>query len=288
MNIRFIVFLLAIASLSPAQVTMHFLGDCTIGCDVRWPGFDEYVENNDPSYFFSGVKQLLEADDYTIANLETTVIDSGTPLKKQFRFRAKPHYLEILKQGSVEVVTLANNHSWDYGDSGYAQTRRNLERYGIEYFAYDVVVRKEIKGIRFAFIGQSFHIQDSTVPRIKALRDSVDFIVVVFHWGNEKEYKPNATQISMAKTLINAGVDLIVGHHPHVIQHVIKYKDVPVAYSLGNFVFGGNRNPRDKRALILEAIFEKDKPVVVKEIPIKISSVDTLNDFRPIILEDKK
>ena len=274
-----------ISSILFAQVTMHFLGDCTIGCDARWPVFDEFAANKDPSYFFSGVIQLVAHDDYTVANLETTIIDTGTPRKKQFRFKGKPEYLEILKKGSVEGVTLANNHSWDYGDSGYAQTMRNLEKYGIEYFAWDTVLFKEIKGLSFAFIGQGFYIQDHVLPLIRSLNDSIDFIVVVIHWGKEKEYKPNKKQISMARQFVNAGADLIVGHHPHVVQPVLKYKNVPIAYSIGNFVFGGNRNPRDKRALIIQAVFEKNKPVTVTKIPIKVSSVDSVNDFRPIVVE---
>jgi poly-gamma-glutamate capsule biosynthesis protein CapA/YwtB (metallophosphatase superfamily) len=268
-----------------AQVTMHFLGDCTIGCDARWPVFDEFAAHQDPSYFFSGVTSLTANDDYTVANLETAIIDTGTPREKQFRFKGKPEYLEILNQGSVEGVTLANNHSWDYGDSGYAQTLRNLAKYHIDYFAWDTVLFKEIKDLTFAFIGQAFYIQDHVLPLIRSLNDSIDFIVVVMHWGNEKEYKPNKKQITMARQLVDAGADLIIGHHPHVVQPVLKYKNVPIAYSIGNFVFGGNRNPRDKRALIIKAFFEKNKPVTVTNIPVKISSVDSTNDFRPIIVE---
>jgi poly-gamma-glutamate capsule biosynthesis protein CapA/YwtB (metallophosphatase superfamily) len=280
-----IVWLITLAGALYSQVTMNFLGDCTIGCDPRWPIFDEFAAQKEYSYFFSGVVHLLSADDYTVANLETAIIDTGTPREKQFRFRGKPQYLEMLTTGSVEAVTLANNHSWDYGDSGYAQTQRNLEKYGIDYFGWSNVLRKEIKGLRFAFIGQGFYIQDYVLPFIKKVRDSVDFIVVVFHWGEEKKYQPNAKQIGMAHSLIDAGADLIVGHHPHVVQPVKTYKGKPIAYSLGNFVFGGNRNPRDKRALILQATFEKNIPVAVKKIPVKISSVDSINDFRPAIME---
>ncbi|MBN2036981.1 MAG: CapA family protein [Chitinispirillaceae bacterium] len=283
-----IMWLISLVGITHAQVTISFLGDCTIGCDARWPVFDEYAAKKEYSYFFSGVVHLLSADDYTVANLETAIIDTGTPREKQFRFRGKPQYLEMLTAGSVEAVTLANNHSWDYGDSGYAQTRRNLDKYGIDHFGWGTVLRKNIKGLRFVFIGQGFYIQDYVLPFIKKVRDSVDFIVVAFHWGEEKQYQPNKKQIAMAHSLIDAGVDLIVGHHPHVVQPVKIYKGKSIAYSLGNFVFGGNRNPRDKRALILQATFEKDKPIAVKTIPIKISSVDSTNDFKPVIVEKEQ
>jgi poly-gamma-glutamate capsule biosynthesis protein CapA/YwtB (metallophosphatase superfamily) len=268
----------------PQQVVIDFVGDCTIGNDVRWPIFDTVVAARGYGWFFSGVQSLLGADDYTVANLETTIIDSGTPLEKMFRFRGKPDYLEILKQGSVDGVTIANNHSWDYGDSGFAQTQRNLEKYGIDFFAYDKVLRKEFKGMTFSFFGLSFSLPDQVVPRIRSIRDSVDFIIVCMHWGNEREYRPNKTQVSMAHALIDAGADIIVGHHPHVLQPVLSYRGKHIAYSIGNFVFGGNKNPHDKRTVILRATFEKGKPIVVREFPCKISSVDTVNDFRPVLI----
>jgi poly-gamma-glutamate synthesis protein (capsule biosynthesis protein) len=265
------------------QVCISFIGDCTIGCDVRWPVFDRYAEQYGYGYFFSGVKSILAADDYTVANLETTIIDSGIPIEKQFRFRGKPEYLAILKEGSVECVTIANNHTWDYGDSGYAQTGRNLTRYGIDYFGYDKILTKEIKGLRFAFIGQSFSLQDSILSRIRALRDSVDFIVAVVHWGNEREYQPDKKQKAMGHALIDAGADLVVGHHPHVLQPIEKYRGRYIAYSLGNFVFGGNVNPRDKRTAILQVFFTRNEFPAVKQIPCRISSIDTANDFRPVL-----
>ena len=182
--------LLLCAAMIPAEVTMHFLGDCTIGCDVRWPGFDAVAAVKDPAYFFSGVINLTDNDDYTVANLETTIIDTGTPREKQFRFRGKPEYLDILKKGSVEGVTLANNHSWDYGDSGYAQTERNLETWGIDYFAWDKVLYKTINGISFAFIGQGFYIQDHVLPLIRKLQDSVSL-----SWCSTGERKSSISRI---------------------------------------------------------------------------------------------
>jgi poly-gamma-glutamate synthesis protein (capsule biosynthesis protein) len=276
-----VILFLLFSSTFP-QVCISFLGDCTIGCDVRWPGFDRSAEQHGYAYFFSEVKNILAADDYTVANLETAIIDSGTPVEKQFRFRGKPEYLTILKEGSVECVTIANNHSWDYGDSGYAQTRRNLDRYGIDYFGYDKILTRDIKGLRFAFFGQSFSLQDSVLPLIRSMRASVDFIVVVMHWGNEREYQPDEKQKAMGHALIDAGADLVVGHHPHVLQPIEKYRDRYIAYSLGNFVFGGNVNPRDKRTVILQAYFQKNLQPSIKEIPCRISSVDTVNDFRPV------
>jgi poly-gamma-glutamate capsule biosynthesis protein CapA/YwtB (metallophosphatase superfamily) len=267
------------------QVVISFLGDCTIGCDARWTTFDRYVERCGYAYFFSGVKHVLAADDYTVANLETTVIDSGTPVEKQFRFRGKPAYLNILKEGSVECVTTANNHAWDYGDSGYAETQRNLERSGIDFFGYDRILVREIKGLRFAFVGQSFRLQDSVLSLIRSIRDSVDFIIVVMHWGQERAYRPDKGQRAMGHALVDAGADLVAGHHPHVLQPVEEYRGRYIAYSLGNFVFGGNINPREKRTEILQVFFSKDQRPSIKHIPCRISSVDTVNDFRPVIID---
>jgi len=137
--------------------------------------------------------------------------------------------------------------------------------------------------LRFAFIGQSFFLQDSILPLIRSIRDSTDFIVVVIHWGNEREYRPDKKQKAMGHALIDAGADLVVGHHPHVLQPIEKYRGRYIAYSLGNFVFGGNVNPRDKQTEILQVYFKRSELPVVKEIPCRISSVDTVNDFRPVL-----
>src|SRR5271157_1323300 len=107
MTVRSLLIIFFFFSNALPQVCISFIGDCTIGCDVRWPVFDRYAEQYGYGYFFSGVKSILAADDYTVANLETTIIDSGIPIEKQFRFRGKPEYLAILKEGSVECVTVA-------------------------------------------------------------------------------------------------------------------------------------------------------------------------------------
>ncbi len=284
-KIIFITLIFFTAPLFP-QVTISFLGDCTIGNDMRSTVFDEYVAKYGYSYFFSKVKNILAADDYTVANLETAIIDAGRPVEKQFRFRGKPEYLNILKEGSVECVTIANNHSHDYGNDGFAKTRMNLDKYKIDYFGYDKYLIKNIKGLRFAFIGNCFHVNEDMLSYIKEIRDSVDFIIVVMHWGKEKEYKPNAQQKMMAHELIDAGADLVVGHHPHVLQPVETYKGKYIAYSLGNFVFGGNTNPRYKKTMIFQAFFVKGEPVTIKQIPCSISSDPTTNDFCPVTIEE--
>lgn len=266
-------------------VTISFIGDCTIGSDARNPHFDPWVKEKGYDYFFSGVKHILEQDDYTLANLETTITDSGTPVKKRFRFKGKPDYLNILKEGNVECVTVANNHTWDYSDYGYAQTGRYLDSFGIDFFGYSKILIKEIKGIRFAFIGQSFDLEDSTIQRIKEIRDSTDFIIVAYHWGIEGTYKPNKEQRALAHSLIDAGADLIIGHHPHVLQPIECYRGKYIAYSLGNFVFGGNKNPREKNTMILQATFIKGEKITLKKYPCRISSVDSINDFRPKLKE---
>jgi poly-gamma-glutamate capsule biosynthesis protein CapA/YwtB (metallophosphatase superfamily) len=289
---RFRQLILLLINLLPLQafperspeVCISFLGDCTIGCDTRWPAFDRYVEEHGYAYFFSGVKNILTADDYTVANLETTIIDSGVPLEKQFRFRGKPEYLNILLEGNVECVSIANNHSWDYGDSGYAQTCRNLTRYSIDFFGYEKILTKVIRGYTFAFLGQSFFLQDSILSQIKSMRSSVDFIIVVIHWGNERNYQPDKKQKMTGHALINAGADLVVGHHPHVLQPIEKYRGKYIVYSLGNFVFGGNINPREKRTMILQASFRRNEPLSIRQIPCTISSVDSVNDFKPVII----
>ena len=128
----------------PVEITISAVGDCTLGTDTHF-GYENtlpYVleeHENDYGYFFQGVESILENDDLTIANLETTLTDATEDYRvdKKFNFKGDASYTNILKEGSVEVVNLANNHTFDYGNVGYEDTIENLNRAQIPYFGYD-------------------------------------------------------------------------------------------------------------------------------------------------------
>lgn len=276
-------------------ITVSTLGDCTLGTDANFStanSFNAYDEANGHDYFFKNVKSILEEDDVTFANLEGTFTTSNDRQDKQYAFKGDPDYTEILTDGSVEVVTLANNHSGDYGEQGLADTETALEEAGIDYCIGDTITVKEVNGVKIAFIGIFVNYgTDDSENQLRsdienAKKQGAELIITAFHWGSEKATQPDETQQSLAHIAIDCGADLVVGHHPHVLQGIEKYNGKYIAYSLGNFCFGGNSNPSDMDTMIFRQTFTisgdgaaKDDDVTV--IPCSISSDQGYNNYQP-------
>ena len=280
-------------------VTISALGDCTLGTDAYFnttTSLNAYDAVNGHSYFFKNVKSILEEDDITFANLEGTFTTSTERQDKQFAFKGDLDYTEILTSGSVEVVTLANNHSGDYGAQGLADTKTALDTVGIDYCIGDTVVIREVNGVSVAFIGIFVNYgldasrQELLSSMEQAKKKGADLTIVAFHWGSEKATQPDETQISLAHTAIDNGADLVVGHHPHVLQGIEQYQGKYIAYSLGNFCFGGNSNPSDQDTMIFQQTFTvsadgSETEGNVKVIPCRISSVTEYNNYQPTPLQ---
>ncbi|MDR3052591.1 MAG: CapA family protein, partial [Coriobacteriales bacterium] len=207
-----------------------------------------------------------------------------------FYFRAPPEYAQILTDGAIEVVTLANNHSYDYGDQGYADTQNALTERGVEYFAYNETLVREVNGIKFGFFGLAF---DSDPDRIHALMDQLynqgaEIIIAYNHDGWERDYSPDSAQIDGARTAIDYGASAVFFSHPHVLQGIEEYNGGFIAYSMGNFCFGGNSNPSDKDTMIVQLEFTRtsegfDRSYTI--IPCSLSSASGYNDYQPTVLE---
>ncbi len=277
-------------------VTISAIGDCTLGTDPSFDpstSFNAFDIVNGHAYFFQKVLPVLQEDDVTFANLEGTFTTATQREEKQFTFKGDPSYTQILSDGSVEVVTLANNHSGDYGAQGLADTETALEAAGIPYCSGDTIVMQDVNGIRTAFIGifvrgdgsgQLGQTQD-TIAEAKA--QGAQLVIVAYHWGSEKATSPDELQQTLAHLAIDCGADLVVGHHPHVLQGIEKYKGKYIAYSLGNFCFGGNSNPSDKDTMIFRQTFTmtadglaaKDEVTVI---PCSISSDQSYNNYQPM------
>ncbi|MFC4025267.1 CapA family protein [Oceanobacillus longus] len=283
-------------------VTISAAGDVTIGSDDSF-GYDgTFHHEADVSgldHFGKNVAPIFEADDLTIVNLETTLTTSLNKAEKTFRFAGKPSYTEILSLSSVEAVNLANNHTFDYLEKGYEDTVTNLNTYQIDSFGYDKYFLKKINDITIGALGYNGWNDTSEVRQqmekdIASLKEQGAQIVIAnFHWGDERHYHPNATQQSLGRFAIDAGADLVLGHHPHVVQGIEEYKSKYIVYSLGNFMFGGNRNPDDKDTFIFQQTFhfgfdELTDQKDIKIIPTSISSVTNRNNYQPTPLEGKE
>ncbi|MCC8138300.1 MAG: CapA family protein [Clostridiales bacterium] len=278
-----------------AVITVSAIGDCTLGTykgSVTSTNFDTYYSMYGASWFFQNVSEILSNDDLTFANLEGPLTDSTNAADKTYAFKGDPSYTEILQDGSIEVVTLANNHSSDYGSEGLSDTKENLTAAGIDYCTGDTIAYQEISGVKIACIGiyelpTGLGCETQVRETIaEAQSEGAQLIIVAFHWGTEKENYADEIQQSLAHTAIDCGADLVVGHHPHVLQGIEKYNGKYIVYSLGNFCFGGNANPSDKDTMIFRQTFTigTDGAALddaIEIIPCTISSASGYNDYCP-------
>lgn len=284
----------------PVSITVSMVGDCTLGTDVNFDqstSFDAFYQmKNDPGYFFQNVKDIFTADDLTVANMEGTLTTSNDRQQKTFAFKGDPSYTEILTQGGVEATNLANNHSHDYGDQSYEDTIQYLEAAGITTFGYDRTAVMDVKGIKVGLIGiyelkDGLGRQQQVIDTIQEVKDQgAQVIIVSFHWGTEKSNIPDDIQKTLAHLAVDQGADLVVGHHPHVLQGIEKYQGKNIVYSLGNFCFGGNKNPSDKDTMIFQQTFTVENGELVEDdvtniIPCSLSSESGYNNYQPMVLE---
>ena len=280
--------------------TLTFAGDCTFGSvSKNWSNSNHFIktigENYD--YPFANVREYFENDDFTMINLEGPLTDSSSGAQsKTFAFRGPTAYTQIMTGSSVEAVTLANNHAEDYGKAGYESTTKVLKEAGITYVEKnDTAMYTTESGLKIGLYAGAFDISTSDVKNdIAKLRNSgAEIVVCAFHWGEEGHYRPSADQQKIAKAAIDAGADIVYGHHPHVLQKIEQYKDGYIFYSLGNFSFGGAALPGDYDTAMLQMDVVRDEngKVSLGEltiIPCSISSTTKQNNFQPTPLEEGK
>lgn len=281
------------------SITISSTGDCTLGTDENFnyaTSLNAYYEAQGADYFLQNVRDIFEKDDLTIVNMEGTFTNETSRADKTFAFKASPDFVSILTGSSVEAANIANNHSHDYGEKSYTDTIQTLEDAGIESFGYERVKVLDVKGIKVGVTGiyeLATHegCADDVKKNIQALKDAgAQVIIANFHWGIEREYLPNDTQKMLAHLAIDEGADLVIGHHPHVLQGVEKYNGKYIAYSLGNFCFGGNSNPSDKDTMIVQQTFDFEDGVLTSSsdlnlIPCSLSTASGYNDYCPTPLE---
>ncbi|MGN0301524.1 MAG: CapA family protein [Anaerotardibacter sp.] len=275
--------------------TVSFAGDCTLGTDENFSysgSLPEKYESVTPDYFLANFADYFSADDLTIVNMEGTLTESTTRQDKTFAFKGPAEYAQILTQGNVEAASMANNHSKDYGEQSYTDTINTLEAAGISCFGYDRISYMDVKGVKVALIGTyelalGAGIKDEMLTNIQTAKDNgAQVIMVYFHWGSELETVPDSTQIELGHAAIDAGADLVIGSHPHVIQGYEKYNGRYIVYSLGNFCFGGNPNPTSKDCMVFQQTFTVRGNEVATDdninvIPVSVSSVSSYNNYQP-------
>lgn len=285
-------------AIEPVSLKVTFAGDCTLGTDSSFDpstSFNaKYSSVGDPSWFMANVEPLFADDDLSVVNFEGTLTESKDRQDKTFAFKGSSDYAKVLSTSSIEAASVANNHSYDYGQQSYDDTLVALDAEGIDVFGYDRISYLDIKGVKVALIGiNALTKQDESIDDVERLvaeakDNSAQLTLVYFHWGVERDIVPNATQIKLAHGAIDAGADAVIGSHPHVIQGWEVYEGRYIAYSLGNFCFGGNSNPRDKDCMVFQQTFtivgdEVEKNDDVDFIACSISSDPSYNNYQPTI-----
>ena len=280
---------------APERYVFSFVGDCTLASDLYHQGGpDGYdtVINGDFSYPFAKTVRYFADDDFTMANLECALTKSTNATAKTFVYKTDAEYARIMTEGSVEFVSLANNHVLDYGQAGYADTKAAVEAEGLAYAGRDEwTLYTTERGLVIGVYAVSFGSADQIKAGVAAVKAAgAEFVIAALHFGTEGSYHVNAEQITMAHAAVDAGADFVYGSHSHTLQPVEEYKGVYIYYSMGNWTFGGNTNPRDKDTFILRMTVERayDGGVTVLErehIPCACSGEANRNNYQPVPYE---
>ena len=282
----------------PVTLTLTAAGDCTLGGCLKhdtFKVFEQYVNEKGYDYFLQNVRALFQSDDLTIVNLEGPLTDVGTMTTKSgICFRGEPAWTGILTGSGVELCNFANNHNMDMGQEGFDRTLQALDEAGLGYCVYDKIYHTTIKGVKITALGfdKWANKKEQVVAAIQQERPNCDLLIVNFHWGREMHFEAMSDQKAMAHAVVDAGADLVIGTHPHVFGGVELYKGKYIAYSLGNFCFGGNTVPPDQRAMIFQQQFIIENGQVsdggINIIPCLVSGNPKKNDFQPYILAAKE
>ncbi len=262
------------------RVTLAFVGDVLPAGSVA-----RLMEQLGYDYPFRKARGLLESADIAAGNLESAITDRGVPEEnKEYLFRGPVESLPAIRDAGFDVLSLANNHTLDYGWVGLQDTMDALDDHDIRHVGAGADDREafspvylEANGITVAFIGVSNVVPEvswKAGPRnpgvaelydpkraVEAVREAdqnADLVVVMAHWGVERSETPEEYQVDKGRMLIDAGADLVIGSHPHVLQGMEAYNGKWIAYSLGNFVFNVTASPQTAETGVLMAECGKD------------------------------
>ncbi len=280
------------------NVSLLAVGDVMLARKV-----DRLMRANGDNYPFEKVAPYLRAADITFGNLESPLSDRGTPMPgKGIQFRARPEMAFRLDDAGFDVLSLGNNHSFDYDEPAFLDTMESLRRVGIEPVGGGTNIAEarkpviiEKNGIKVGFLaytiyadiyfdaqyrrafqataGQSGVVplqQDLILEDLALLKPQVDISILSLHWGTEYNVIPDPSQRDLARALVEGGADVILGHHPHVIQGLEKYQGSLIAYSLGNFIFDQNQSVKTRQGLMLQLELTRDRVGAVVVQPVFI------------------
>ena len=252
------------------KVTLSFVGDISLADNFDiMPYYDKRGEGI-YGILSKKVVDIMNNADIMVANNEFTISDRGSPLNKQYTFRASPNRLNIYKEMGVDLVSIANNHIYDYGEEAFQDSLKYLKEYDIPYVGAGTNIEEAKRafyyiagGYKISFISASraekniitpgatstssgiFRCYDNEllINTIKEEKEKSDYVILLIHWGKEDSHELEEVMLKTRKEYVDAGADLVVGSHAHLLQGMEFYKDKLIAYNLGDFIF--NRETKD-------------------------------------------
>lgn len=294
------LFALFIFSQNPTQARVSF---CAVGDILLDRGIRASIQSNSVDYPFEHVSEFINDFDLAFCNLECPVSAVGQSTGKIYCFRADTSYFSGVQDAGFNLFSLANNHIIDWGEKACLDTKQLIEKNnlyvvgaGKDQVEAQAPLFIKMNGLKFAFLasvgiplkdmiwpiskpGPAQANLEQLVELILKIRQSIDYIVVSLHWGTEYEHLPRSHQVIWAHTLINAGADLIIGHHPHVLQSIEYYNNRVILYSLGNFIFDQHKLYQ-RQSGIFSCIFKKGRIDSICFHPV------LLQDFQPRLAQD--
>ncbi len=268
-----------------------------------------YIQNYGIDYPFSATRKFLSRADIAISNLEAPFATKGTSFEKKYTFKSPPEFAKGIKNAGIDVLTLANNHIMDFGPDGLRSTLQTLDKHNLHYCGAGMNRLEAVQpaivyrgGWKVGFLAYSltypeefwatskrpgtvYPVPEKMHGEIADLKEACDIVVVSFHWGGEMRIHPKGYQKNYAHQAIDAGADLIIGHHPHVLQGFELYKKKLIAYSLGNYAFGSLSNAVDT-SVLFEVSFDNGELVYADIIPIDVNNYRV--HFSPKVLSGEK
>ncbi len=289
------------------ESTLLFVGDIMLS-ENRGVG-KQINKYQNVKYPFLKIADKLRSADLAFGNLEGPISSRGKDMGGKYSFRAEPRVIEGLRFAGFDIMSIANNHIFDWGEEAFDDTLLILRSNdidavggGINYTKANVPVIKNVNGTKIAFLAystvdydinafnaeggisgkSSFDLKNTkrAVKRIKEL-GIADIVAVSFHWGEEYKTRSNIGQQNIARTLVESGADIIIGHHPHVVQEIERYKEGWIVYSLGNFVFDQSFSEETMRGLMIEVKVDNKSKTISSIVPIDIEISET---FQPKVL----
>ena len=297
-------FFFLTAPVGAEEIVLNFVGDIMLASSAT-----PLLARTGYDHPFTGTAHELTRGDITIGNLEAPISRGGNEFTaKKFRFRTSPQAAPALKRAGFSVLTLANNHMMDFGAVALHDTVSHLKQAGIVSTGAGKTLTEArrpavigVKGKSIAFLAYSLTqpIEFFAGPKragtapgyrpyveedVRKAKSAADYVVVSFHWGAERAELPKQYQRDAAYCAIDAGADLVIGHHPHVLQGIESYRGRPILYSLGNFAFG-SRSPHADRSMIARVRLN-GRESDVEIIPLNVLYADVR--YRPVVLEGKR